>query len=117
MKWIVDAQLPKRLAYLLRDKGHHAFHTLELPNKNSSSDEEIRELSVTEQRIVISKDADFLESYLLRNVPYKLLIIATGNISNDKLLQLFEHHFDRISVLFSTHHVLELTKETLIIRH
>jgi predicted nuclease of predicted toxin-antitoxin system len=116
MKWIVDAQLPKRLAIFLREIGEDAVHTLDLPNKNATSDNEIRERSLQEQRIVISQDADFLESLPLRGTPNKLLIIATGNINNDELMQLFEYNFQQISNLFVKHTVIELNRSALIVR-
>ncbi|MFM9952284.1 MAG: DUF5615 family PIN-like protein [Saprospiraceae bacterium] len=60
MKFIVDAQLPKSLARLLREYGHDAIHTLELPRRNRTDDYEINEISLQELRVVISKDSDFL---------------------------------------------------------
>jgi predicted nuclease of predicted toxin-antitoxin system len=63
MKFIVDAQLPKTLAYALREKGFDAIHTSELPDGNDTTDNEINRLSLPEERIVISKDADFYDSF------------------------------------------------------
>jgi len=48
---------------------HDAVHTLELEAGNHTTDSYINELSVTEQRIVISKDADFVNSFLLAGAP------------------------------------------------
>lgn len=42
MKFIVDAQLPKSLAYALREKGFDAIHTSELPDGNETTDAEIK---------------------------------------------------------------------------
>jgi predicted nuclease of predicted toxin-antitoxin system len=63
MKFIIDAQLPRRLAIWLSEKGFDAIHTLDLPDKNSTSDSEISALSIREKRIVISKDSDFYDRY------------------------------------------------------
>ncbi|MGL5892041.1 MAG: DUF5615 family PIN-like protein [Bacteroidia bacterium] len=41
MKFIVDAQLPKKIALMLVDEGFDAIHTLDLPQKNHTSDKEI----------------------------------------------------------------------------
>lgn len=38
MKFLVDAQLPRRLTNFLLLKGHDARHTLDLPDQNYSSD-------------------------------------------------------------------------------
>ena len=60
IKFIVDAQLPKRLSDFLNDKGYSAIHTLDFKNKNRTKDKEIIEIAHQEDRIVITKDYDFL---------------------------------------------------------
>ena len=70
MKFLIDAQLPKRLALLLTNLGYDVIHTLDLPNKNSTSDIEINRISVAEKWIVISKDRDFFDSILLYQEPF-----------------------------------------------
>ena len=80
MKFIVDAQLPKTLARLLREKGFDAIHTSDLPTESDTTDDEINRLSLAEDRIVISKDGDFYDSFTAKKEPYKLLHVKTGNI-------------------------------------
>ena len=46
MKFLVDAQLPRRLVERLRDAGHDAVHTRDLPNENRTTDREIIDLSL-----------------------------------------------------------------------
>ncbi len=86
MIFLVDAQLPKALAEFLRGKDYAAIHTLDLPDKNRTTDKQIIEIAVQEDCIVITKDDDFLKSYLIKNVPRKLVLVKTGNIPNSKLL-------------------------------
>ena len=86
MKFLVDAQLPRHLAASLKWSGHDVLHTLDLPSGNRTPDWRINEISVQEQRIVVTKDADFVNSFLLTGVPYKLLLVSTGNISISLLL-------------------------------
>ena len=74
MKFIVDAQLPKRLARFIQEQGYDCLHTQDLPGGNATSDTDINELSLREQRVVVTKDADFVQSFLLQNKPYKLLL-------------------------------------------
>lgn len=61
------------------------LHTLDLPAGNRTPDWLINEISVEEQRVVVTKDADFVNSFLLAGVPFKLLLVSTGNISNKAL--------------------------------
>ncbi len=46
MKFLVDAQLPKVLAEFLCGKGYAAIHTLDLPDKNRTTDKQIIEIAV-----------------------------------------------------------------------
>jgi predicted nuclease of predicted toxin-antitoxin system len=59
MKFLVDANLPFTLALILKIKGFDVIHTDNLPNKEQSTDREIRSISQQQDRIVISKDTDF----------------------------------------------------------
>lgn len=52
MKFLVDAQLPSRLARLLSSAGHDALHTTELADGNRTTDEQIAELADDEGRVV-----------------------------------------------------------------
>lgn len=115
MKFLIDAQLPKQLSQALNDKGYDPIHTLDLHAKNETSDSDINSISEKEQRIVVSKDADFIESLLISEKPYKLLYIATGNISNKELQKLFKNNMDDIERAFSSYRLIELTPSSLII--
>jgi predicted nuclease of predicted toxin-antitoxin system len=114
MKFIVDAHLPKKLSLFLGQKGFDSLHTLDLPNGNATSDEEINELSLKENRIVISKDSDFYNRYLIKAEPYKLIIISTGNIANSKLIELLNKNLERILEEISLNSVIEVTENSLI---
>jgi predicted nuclease of predicted toxin-antitoxin system len=80
MNFLVDAQLPRRMTAWLAAAGCNAIHTLDLPDANRTTDEQINDVADQEQRVVITKDADFVDSHLLRRRPPKLLLISTGNI-------------------------------------
>jgi predicted nuclease of predicted toxin-antitoxin system len=114
VKFIVDAQLPQKLAAALCAVGHDALHTLELPDKNCSSDSIIRKLADAEGRIVISKDADFVSSHIVTGSPVYLLEISTGNMVNLQLLPLILGNLDRIESAFASATHVELTATTLI---
>jgi len=75
MKFLVDAQLLKRFCIWMSAAGHDVLHTLDLPNGNSTPDGEILELAEHDDRIVISKDDDFVQSFLLARRPPKLLLM------------------------------------------
>jgi len=99
--------------YQLRREGYDAVHTLDLPVANRTSDAEINRLSIAEDRIVITKDADFVDTLIVQGVPYKLLLISTGNIRNSELERLFFASLDAIVREFSSHVFIELNRRAL----
>jgi predicted nuclease of predicted toxin-antitoxin system len=115
MKFLVDAQLPRRLANFLNQSGHDVLHTRDLPEGNSTPDTVINEISLREQRVVITKDDDFVQSFLLQEKPYKLLLVATGNIKNADLEDLFRQNLSQIIEFLDTHSYIELGRDAIII--
>jgi predicted nuclease of predicted toxin-antitoxin system len=115
MKFLVDAQLPVRLARFLQNAGHDAIHTHDLPEHNATPDAVINFISIQEQRIVITKDSDFVQSFLLQNQPYKLLLITTGNIKNSDLESLFANHLEQLTELFESYSYIELSFSKIVI--
>ena len=115
MKFIVDAQLPLSLSVLLKSRGHDSVHTLDLPNKNKTNDNFLTKISIIEKRILITKDRDFLESFLVHGRPPKLILIGTGNIGNKELSELFGKHLDKISSLMDVNSLIEITKTEIVI--
>ena len=114
MKFLVDAQLPRRLVGRLREAGHEALHTLDLPLGNRTTDAAVNELSTREHYAVVTKDSDFVNSFLLSRRPYKLLLISTGNINNAELEALLVSNLERIAEGFDTLDFIELDRKALI---
>jgi predicted nuclease of predicted toxin-antitoxin system len=114
MKFLVDAQLPRRLAVLFQQAGHDAIHTLDLPLGNYTPDKIISDLSIKEQRVVVTKDADFVDSFLLHQLPWKLLLVSTGNIHNSDLMVLFEVNLKQVAQGFDTFHFIEINQRKII---
>ncbi|MCC5648173.1 DUF5615 family PIN-like protein [Nostoc sp. CHAB 5824] len=115
MKFLIDAQLPRRISHLLNGAGHDALHTLDLPLGNLTPDMDIAALADNERRIVVTKDADFVTSYLLFQRPQRLLLISTGNIRNTDLTTLLLTQLPLIEAAFASHHYIELSRSALII--
>ena len=88
MRFIIDAQLPRRLALRLGELGHEAVHTLDLVDGNRTSDQALCTQADASGATVVTKDADFAISRALAGTPQRLLVIATGNIGNAQLLAL-----------------------------
>lgn len=114
MKFLVDAQLPRRLANWLNEAGHDALHTLDLPKKNLTSDSDLIARAVRDGRIVVSKDADFVQSYLVNGEP-SLLLISTGNITNAELEKVLRANLAGIEAAFATCRFVEITHDSLVV--
>ncbi len=115
MKFLVDAQLPARLAKFLSSAGHDAQHTTELPEGNRTTDGRIAELADEEDRVLVTKDRDFRDGHLLTRSPQRLLVVATGNITNDALLLLCESHLDAIATALGEADFAELGPDSLVV--
>ena len=59
MKFIIDAQLPISFSNHLKLRGQDSIYTLELPDKNKTKDNYITNISISEKRVVVTKDNDF----------------------------------------------------------
>ena|SRR5437899_1250464 len=115
MKFLVDAQLPRRLARELAASGHDAVHTSDFPAANRTPDKEIVAVAIRENRIVVTKNNDFVVSFHLRGAPPKLLLISTGNISNDELCKLLTSNLTALENTFSKHDFVELAATAITI--
>ena len=113
MKFLVDAQLPLRLVAFLNDRGHDAIHISALPDGNRSTDRVLAALADNQDRVVVSKDSDFRDGHLLRLSPRRLLVIATGNLTNADLLSLFKDNLGAIVAAYDGSEFVELNSGSL----
>ncbi len=117
MRFIVDEQLPNSLATWLHDQGYEAERMSALKDGTRITDNEIISKSMQEKSIVISKDSDFFQRFLIKKEPHKLLYITTGNIKNSELLQLFSKNFESIVLDLQKHSVVEMNATRIIVHH
>jgi predicted nuclease of predicted toxin-antitoxin system len=96
-------------------QGYDTFHTRDLAFKNSTSDGEINVISLREKRVVITKDSDFFDAFMLRREPFKLLLITTGNINNQDLEILFAKNIGQLLELFQSYSLIEMNRDSLVV--
>src|SRR5258708_5538130 len=96
--------------------GGDAVHTLDLPAQNRTPDVEVSAFADREGRILITKDADFVDFHLLGGHPEKLLLVSTGNISNDELKTLLVPLIPDMAREFQSCRFIELTRSGLLVR-
>ena len=115
MKFLVDAQLPRRFCLWIEAAGHDALHTLDLPRRNLTSDDEIIRLAEQDDRIVVTKDDDFDRSFLISGQPPKLLLVSTGNISNAELETLIRSNLSVIVKAFEASRFVEIGRSSMVV--
>lgn len=116
MNFLVDAQLLRRVAGWLAAAGCDAIHTLDLPAGNRTTDQQVIDAADREQRAVVTKDADFVDSHVLHARPARLLLISTGNISNRELEALMVPLILAVIQEFQAHSFLELGRAGIVVR-
>ena len=113
MKFLIDAHLPPSLKKTFLSKGFDTIHTLDLPLQNDTADSEINRIVTEQERILITKDDDFYDTFIIKHIPAKLVLVKTGNTGKNDLKALFEVNFERIINLLEENDLLILTKQTL----
>lgn len=116
MNFLVDAQLPRRLAHFLTAAQHDALHTLDLPRGNRTSDAELCEICARENRVLVTKDSDFTSSFFTRREPPRLLLVSTGNITNRELEALFRANLSATVNAFGSAVFVELDRAGMTVR-
>jgi len=115
MNFLIDANLPRRLVSVFRERGHHAVHTIDLPDRNATDDLAILQYSDEQNCVISTKDSDFTTSFWLNNRQKKLLLISTRNINNRELEMLLVANFDQIISDLTHNQFGELTLEHVIV--
>jgi predicted nuclease of predicted toxin-antitoxin system len=84
-----DAQLPPALARWIASQGHQATHVFDI-GLQSADDPAIWERARRANTVIISKDEDFVDHWLLSADPVQFVWIRKGNCSNRALLDWLE---------------------------
>jgi predicted nuclease of predicted toxin-antitoxin system len=117
VKFLIDTQLPAKLARVLSAAGHDVVHTSQLPDGNRTTDAALCALADEDGRVIVTKDRDFRNSHLLDHSPQRLLVVATGNISNRDLLALFSNNLETLVEALSEATFVELGSAGLVIHN
>ncbi len=96
-------------------RGHDVIHTLDLNQQNRTPDSFLLTLANEDTRVLITKDTDFEITLELGQGPPKLLLITTGNIHNNELLELFVRHEDALLRLLAQHRFIELSRTQMVV--
>jgi len=65
--------------------------------------------------VVVTKDEDFVHSFIVEGRPAKLLLVSTGNISNADLQALMNTSLPEIVRAFTECRYAQLSREALVV--
>ena len=115
MKFLCDVHIPYKLISFFRSISIEAIHINSILDGSYSKDSEIADFADQNDLILISKDADFKLSYLLKKKPKKLIKVNLGNVSNNELVRMIESNLDLVRMMDSkSSFMVELGKESQI---
>ncbi len=86
MKFLCDVHISYKIVNYLRSVGFEATHVNEILDKWHTKDRDICTYADENDLIVLTKDADFKNSFLISNTPGKLIKVNLGNISTSTLI-------------------------------
>ncbi|OFX46075.1 MAG: hypothetical protein A2046_04250 [Bacteroidetes bacterium GWA2_30_7] len=100
LKFIIDTQLPPLLYSVFKRFDCNAIHTTFYPDGHLLKDKQIREIAIIENLIIVTKDEDFIDYYLIKGAPPKILLLDIGNINNKDLVSILVKQMEEIKKSF-----------------
>lgn len=92
MKFLCDVHIPFFLVKELQSAGHECIHVNNILQGSKTKDSEIIKYADKNGLVLISKDADFKNSFLVKCGPKHLVKVNLGNIPNKLLVsRIFEN--------------------------
>jgi predicted nuclease of predicted toxin-antitoxin system len=101
MKFLCDVHIAFKLVTYFKSLGFEAVHVNEILDKSETKDSDICKYADQGDFIVVTKDADFRDSYFIKRTPKKLIKINLGNIPNQDLIVIFAENINAIQKLNS----------------
>ena len=101
MRFLVDNQLPLQLADYLRWRHHDCAHVIDV-GLDEAADLVLWTRSSSDDRILISKDEDFVYLASRPGDTGRLLWVRLGNCRNSALIEAFERTHDNLVLAFET---------------
>jgi predicted nuclease of predicted toxin-antitoxin system len=114
MKFLCDVHISYKIVNHLIFLGFECIHVNNILDKWYTKDKDICAYADSQNYVVITKDADFRDSFLVGETPRKLIKINLGNISNLELVKIISANIDAITKLgIYKNFMVEIDKERL----
>ncbi len=114
MNFLCDVHISYKVVSYLKSVEVEAIHVNDILEKWHTKDEDICAYADANDLIILTKDADFKNSFLIRNTPKKLVKINLGNISTKLLIELLKEQLQAMNKLSSSgSFMIELEKDSV----
>ena len=105
MKLLLDANLSWRLIEKLKAYFTDCFHVDKIGLSNPAKDGEIWNYALIHQLIIVTNDEDFLNYSQVKGFPPRVVLLRTGNQTNDFILSLLIKYKTEIEALNSSNEI------------
>lgn len=96
MKFLIDNQLPPKLAQWLTEQGHEGVHLQEV-GLADAQDIAVLNFTAKNGMVLVSKDEDFLHLVLAQPKPSQVVWVRLGNCRTTALLSAFRRALPSIT--------------------
>lgn len=109
MKFLIDENITPDVVDLFRKEGLEAYHinALKSHSKQRIVDDQLRRLSIQKGYIIITRDDDFVRSFVSRKVPEKMIFLYRLD-SKNLLLKRIEGIIGELNDLLCIHDFIEV---------
>jgi len=102
MKFLCDVHISFKLAKHVASLGFECEHVNNISEGSRTKDRDIARFVDENKLVLITKDRDFKNSFLLSQTPSRFIKINLGNLSDSVLMDVFEINIDKINQLYSS---------------
>lgn len=105
MKLLLDANISWRLCHLLKSHFENCFHVDHIGLKIPASDSDIWEYAQTNKLIIVTNDDDFVNLLNFKGYPPKIILLRTGNQSNQFIEAILIKHKENIHSFYANAYI------------
>ncbi len=114
MKFLIDENLPPDLCHVFHEKKIVAHHVNQFKTHQSHRirDDQLRHLNLFRNYIIVTRDDDFVSSYVNRKVPEQMIFVYGLPYKTD-VLQRFNQCIDLLPDLLAQYDFLEISAQNI----
>lgn len=114
MRFLIDENLSPELITVFEAHGLKAHHVNQMKGhkKQRIRDDQLRRLTINSDYVIVTKDDDFVKSFVDRKVPEKVVFIF-GLENKSELLHKMDMYMDELKSLIQTQDFLEINAEKI----